>query len=141
MLTLIALGHTGARRGVGRVRLDPFDEYKVAITCLAQDCRHTRASVLFLLINGLGNIVVFMPLGVALNNAINESIAPALKRLAAITLLGAVLSLCYEIAQLWIPGRVTATDDVILNTSGAALGAALALGLRWRRLQQARSVT
>ncbi|WOC60205.1 VanZ family protein [Paenarthrobacter sp. AT5] len=41
-------------------------------------------------------------------------------------LLGAVTSTFIELMQLLIPGRVTALSDVIANTAGGLIGAAVA---------------
>jgi glycopeptide antibiotics resistance protein len=40
-------------------------------------------------------------------------------------LAGAILSLAIELAQLFVPGRVTDVDDLILNTIGALAGSGL----------------
>jgi glycopeptide antibiotics resistance protein len=45
-----------------------------------------------------------------------------------VILFGALVSLIFEIIQLWIPGRVTEPDDVVLNAAGALLGS---LTIRW----------
>src|SRR3954468_12055481 len=62
----------------------------------------------------VGNVVLFAPLGAIL----------ALRRwpLARAAVVGGAFSLSIELAQLLVPGRTTAADDVILNTLGTALG-------------------
>src|SRR5512135_504550 len=69
-------------------------------------------------INSVGNLFLFMPLGGAL----------ALLRWRALPtiLFGCALSTSIEFAQLFIPGRWSATDDILLNTAGTAMGYALA---------------
>jgi glycopeptide antibiotics resistance protein len=59
----------------------------------------------------VGNVLVFAVLGWLL----------ARRRLPAVAL-ACALSVSIEIAQLWIPGRTTSVDDVLLNTLGAWLG-------------------
>lgn len=134
LLTFVALAHEGDTSRP-RVRLIPFREYVEATACLMQGCMGSREWLLMVLIDGLGNLVVFMPLGAALDYTLRDTIPPPLKRIGTIALSGAILSVTYEIVQLWIPGRVTATDDVIINTMGTVLGAVLMLALRRHRQQ------
>jgi glycopeptide antibiotics resistance protein len=68
----------------------------------------------------LGNIALFAPLGGSLR-WLGLRLRPAVA-------LGAGLSAVIEIVQLGIPGRFTSTDDLILNTVGAAVGY---LGAAW----------
>lgn len=117
-LTWLALGHTGPGKLSGDVRWRPFDEYISALGCIANDCGSWRTAVWFLAINGLGNIVVFMPLGTALYVALHGLRERPNRALVWATLVGGAISTLYEVAQLWIPGRVTAMDDVILNAGG-----------------------
>jgi glycopeptide antibiotics resistance protein len=69
------------------------------------------------IINFFGNIGFFMPIGFFL---------PCLsKKLAAgwkVILFGFLLSLFIETWQLFLPGRASDVDDLILNTLGTALG-------------------
>ncbi len=125
VLTFIALGHTGPSDTGGKCYLLPFGEYGPMILCLVKSCRSASSAARFLVINGLGNVIVFMPWGGMLYLALRPLCQPTRSILWA-TLAGGVLSLVYEIVQLWIPGRVVATDDLILNTLGSALGAGLA---------------
>jgi glycopeptide antibiotics resistance protein len=81
-----------------------------------------------LLFGAAGNIVLFFPLGVAL------SLRGYSGRKAAFC--GFLLSAAVETAQLFLPGRTTATEDVILNTTGAFLGwivVSMVSGARARR--------
>ena len=76
----------------------------------------------------IGNVVLFAPLGAIL----------ALRHwpLWHVAVAGGIFSLSIELAQLLVPGRTTAADDVILNTLGTALGwlvASLALRPLLRR--------
>jgi glycopeptide antibiotics resistance protein len=126
-LAVIALGHSGPVEQA-RVRLLPFQAFPGAVACVVRRCPGAAASWRFLIINGLGNIVVFMPLGMILYVALKRQ-APALNRpVLYVILFGALVSLIFEIIQLWIPGRVTEPDDVVLNAAGALLGS---LTIRW----------
>lgn len=73
-----------------------------------------RHSTYSLLINFLGNVVMFMPFGF---------FPPLLWRTSGRTAIAAGFgaSLLVEITQLFLP-RSTDIDDLILNTAGAALG-------------------
>jgi glycopeptide antibiotics resistance protein len=85
-----------------------------------------------LLISLVGNVVVFVPLGVALALALGRE--PMTLRLLKATLIGAVFSLVVELAQVAIPSRVTALSDLLLNTAGAGIGALVGGGIsQWRR--------
>ena len=83
------------------------------------------------LIGLAGNVVVFMPLGAALALALGGR--PAGRRLLLATFIGAGLSLGIELAQLAIPSRVTAVDDLLLNTVGTAVGAVVGLTIQETR--------
>lgn len=121
-LTFIALGHPGHTAQRGTIRLVPFAEYPRVISCIIRGCPATQSSWYYLIVNGMGNIVVFLPLGMILYVALkHQASAPGYPILFA-TLVGALISLIFEIVQLWIPGRVTALDDVILNAAGTLLG-------------------
>ena len=70
------------------------------------------------LVNIVGNIVLFLPIGALLVLASSMGARRA-------TLIGASMSLAVEVTQLAF-GRSADIDDVLLNTLGAAIGAALA---------------
>ncbi len=79
------------------------------------------------LINLAGNVVVFVPLGAALALALDGQLTG--RRLLLATLVGAGLSLSIELLQITIPSRVTAVDDLLLNTVGTAIGALVSLSI------------
>jgi glycopeptide antibiotics resistance protein len=122
LLTWIALGHTGPSDR-GEFRLIPFTHSERMMRCLVQNCSFAERAARFLLIDILGNIVVFSPLGVALYFAISIYESSRARTILIATLIGMIISIIYEVAQIWIPGRAVATDDVILNTLGTGLGA------------------
>jgi VanZ family protein len=78
------------------------------------------------LINGLGNIVAFFPLGAVLYAALVADRLLRTRSIVLATLIGLIVSTTFEIIQIWIPGRVVALDDIILNTGGAIAGAWIA---------------
>lgn len=77
------------------------------------------------------NIVLFVPFGL-LFPLVMGSVHPAM--LCATVALGAVGSVVIEMLQLDIPGRVTASSDVVANTLGTLCGV-LILGL-WRLMRR-----
>jgi len=81
-------------------------------------------------VNVVGNVVLF-----ALPSAVLWCFGWSLRRTVAA---GFVLSLAIELLQLTIPGRTTATADVLCNTLGAAVGwlAAASLGHRQEELSR-----
>ncbi len=91
--------------------LPTSDAKRVAVLCLACGMRGLADAVL--------NVALFAPLGLAL--------AAGGLRLGQAVPLGALLSLCIEVAQLFIPGRDASVGDVLTNTLGTALGV-----LAWR---------
>lgn len=69
---------------------------------------------LIFLINIVGNILLFIPIGILM---------PMLWKIKDryVILIGFLISLSIEITQLYL-GRVTDIDDLILNTSGVIIG-------------------
>ena len=107
------------------VTLRPFDADNdlelVPFADLVRGIVHTDpASVREALVGTVGNVLLFMPFGVAL--ALRGS---SLARVAAVAF---VVSASIELAQLFVPGRTTAVDDLVCNVAGAVLGYALAAG-------------
>ena len=76
------------------------------------------------LIDFLGNIVVFVPLGAAAAFAL--TMQPLKRRMLVSTAIGAALSAAIELLQLTIPSRVSGFDDWLLNTTGTLIGAVIA---------------
>jgi glycopeptide antibiotics resistance protein len=76
-------------------------------------------------LNAIGNVLLFMPLGLFLSR----------RSFVHVLLLGCFASLCIEVTQLGLTlfagaDRTISVDDVILNTSGTALGFATAFVVR-----------
>ena len=120
ILCVIVLGHHGDSLVQRKVELIPFVSLARNVACLTYGaCRWRLGALVDLAVDFVGNVLVFMPFGALLASALDERSHPALTSM----MVGAVLSIAFEIAQLWIPGRVVSTTDVILNTLGALLGA------------------
>jgi VanZ like family len=84
---------------------------------------HPRQYRIDVALNVMANILVFMPFGATLG------LLGIRFRTMILVVFG--LSTVIEVAQLFVPGRTTSTDDVLLNTLGAALGYAVVR--TWRR--------
>jgi hypothetical protein len=77
------------------------------------------------------NLAGFVPLGLVLTLVLRrrKALGPCAAWTRA-TLLGAGLSLAIEIVQIWLPTRVSSAPDLLLNSLGTALGAALPIVAR-----------
>lgn len=93
------------------VRLRPFSEIGEAL--LGPDVG--------LLVGTAANVLLFLPFGAALGL---RGFGPGTTLVLGLLVSGAV-----EAAQLVVSGRTTSVDDLLLNTTGALLGNALAA--RW----------
>lgn len=88
-------------------------------------------------INVLGNIVLFVPLGWL--TAVVVLYAPTAQVLVGLrrgVLSGLLLSLAIEVSQYFL-GRAADVDDVLLNTAGALLGALIGAALSAARRRHA----
>jgi|JI8StandDraft_2_1071088.scaffolds.fasta_scaffold06084_4 VanZ family protein len=80
------------------------------------------------------NFIGYLPLGLLLVLALSRHLRLSMAWCCAV-LLAAGLSLSMELAQAYLPSRVTSQMDLVLNTSGALAGAtlgALLVALGWR---------
>jgi VanZ family protein len=112
--------------------LRPFHHHGRALHALFGDGTNRRVVLHYLVTDVVGNVLLFLPVGLAVAGALGRLPAPPL--LAASVAFGALLSAGIEAVQLLIPGRATDVDDVIFNTLGALVGTALYLVVRrWRR--------
>lgn len=75
----------------------------------------------------VSNIVMFVPFGL-----LTTFLWPSRWNWRRMLLLGAATSTFIEVTQLIIPGRVTALSDVIANTAGGVVGAAVAAWVQRR---------
>jgi glycopeptide antibiotics resistance protein len=104
--------------GANRINLVPLG---YSFTCFRQDpAAHPRLA-LFCLRNTLGNVVLFLPLGILL-----PLLFPGFRSLGRVALLAAFLSLSIETIQFFSAFignfRAVDIDDVLLNTLGACVG-------------------
>jgi VanZ family protein len=76
----------------------------------------------------VSNFFLYLPLGVFSVRALRT--LPRWLAAALVTLAGFALSMCIEMAQLYIPGRDSAMADVYANTVGAFAGALTAACLK-----------
>ena len=86
---------------------------------------------LFLFRDILVNIAIYVPLGAAAHLAFRRKVG-RLWSLACPVLLGGLLSVSIEIAQIFQPERYTGIVDVIANVAGSAAGVLLGLVLAHR---------
>ncbi len=118
----------------GSVNLLPFSRKLPALACLLGGCEfpgERNAAAAFLFVDFLGNIAVFVPFGAALAVATFPTRVHGqrgrhfgVRWWSRVLLIGFLLSLSIETAQLFLASRATDIDDVILNTLGTLLGAA-----------------
>jgi|SRR5579875_703153 len=120
----------GALVGILLLTLTPngSEQYQLSIIPFAGNSASLpHGDVSSFLINTAGNVVLFMPLGMFVPLAL-----PGFRRLGKITLFGGLLSLGIETAQYFLPfGRFASTTDLILNTTGTALGYVMLRVLAW----------
>jgi glycopeptide antibiotics resistance protein len=88
--------------------------------------RHTATSwITYPTIEFTANVAMFVPIGVFFVLLLGR------RRWWAATLLGMLLSAAIEIAQLFVPGRVSDVRDLVSNSLGALVGVLAALVITW----------
>ncbi|MBN1220444.1 MAG: VanZ family protein [Anaerolineae bacterium] len=111
-----------------QINLRPMAEHGRALTCLVKGACAPQQAFWFLLVDVIGNIIVFVPLGAGLAGILpRANLGQAICR---VTLVGFLFSLTIELTQLAIPTRATDIDDLIFNTVGVTMGALLFILLR-----------
>jgi glycopeptide antibiotics resistance protein len=105
------------------VNLVPLRHHLAAFRCWLRDCDAADVALQYLLIDVVGNLLLFVPLGLTLAAASTR--ATRWGRLAAATVSAALLSVLIEVIQLAMPSRASDVDDVLFNTLGALVGAAV----------------
>ncbi len=76
----------------------------------------------------ISNVLLYLPLGFCLFLSLNRRYRRRISLVLA-TVLGAILSLAVEIAQIYVSVRVPSLTDLTLNIAGTLLGAAA--GIAW----------
>jgi glycopeptide antibiotics resistance protein len=115
----------------------PFSQKLPALRCLMHGgCRWMLTSRP-VLVDWVGNVAIFVPLGFACALAAwPNRRQPRPGWWARVLALGVLFSVGIEAAQLLVPGRVTDVDDVILNGAGFLIGVVLAqafvAAVQWR---------
>lgn len=79
-------------------------------------------------LDDLLNILLFVPFGFGLAQPLWERRKPRLRTVASVFAAGALLSYTIELLQIYIPQRDSGWEDVLTNSVGALVGAAL---LEW----------
>ena len=115
LLPRLSIGADGLQidhGGFGSVNLIPFHFVREIYVQAVQ-----KGDTAYFVLNFLGNIGIFVPIGLML---------PLLWRIGGtkVIAIGAGISLFIETAQFFLP-RSTDIDDLILNTAGVLLGLAL----------------
>ncbi len=111
---------------VREINLIPFAEASHALRALLRSPRPLDHPALpFLLVQVVGNVVVFIPIGFGIAGLFWQP--GCWRTLRRVLILGFLLSLSIEVIQLTLPTRATDVDDVIFNTVGSGLGAGLLL--------------
>jgi hypothetical protein len=77
------------------------------------------------------NLLGFMPLGLLVCLYLRGGGAGGLTAWFLAVLAGGLLSAVIEVGQIWLPTRVSSATDLLLNTVGTAIGAAVACGVPW----------
>lgn len=116
------------------VNITPLDHHWRALRAALRGGPRQQEILLYLLSDVVGNLLLFVPVGLALAGLSRTRHSGWL--LARTVALAASLSIAVELVQRLIPGRASDIDDVIFNTLGAFLGA-LGLLLYRRRTRVA----
>jgi glycopeptide antibiotics resistance protein len=121
---LSTLGFDGSARGPD-YNLIPMRRILHQGSCLLTGCEQPPHPFFFAL-NLIGNALILAPLGFSLFHLTENKGLSRRQRIWLGLLVGLILALGVETMQLLHPGRFSDIDDVLLNGSGALLGAWLA---------------
>ena len=120
----VTLAPSASARGdrTGKANLIPFRHHGPQLLCMVSpSCARSLTNALEI----VGNVGLFLPFGALVGAALDRG-RRARSRVWWAFAAGLALSLFIEATQFWLPTRYADVDDVILNSSGALLGALLA---------------
>lgn len=103
--------------------LVPLQVHAGAVKCLLTWCEGFVSASRFLMEDVVGNVLLFLPVGVTLAGALRS--VPVRRRFWITVALGAALSIAIETIQSVLPTRVTDVDDLLFNVIGTGIGAIL----------------
>lgn len=101
--------------------LVPLRHHWAALRCVINDCAAAAAARHYLMVDVVGNVLLFLPIGFTFAGA--APVAGRGRRVAVGVVAAALLSTAIEVAQLYLASRATDVDDILFNTLGAVLGA------------------
>jgi glycopeptide antibiotics resistance protein len=104
---------------LGKANLIPFRHHGPWLFRMSPDT--SPADVLEM----VGNVVLFLPFGTLVSMALDRGKRCKWSHVLLAFVTGLLFSTFIETTQFWLPTRYTDIDDVILNSSGALLGALL----------------
>jgi len=106
----------------------PLKHHWAALVCVLEGCANATAAWHYLLVDVVGNVVLFIPVGFTFAGALGGRGRGRWWRWAWAVGAAFLLSCGIEAVQLVMPSRATDVDDVLFNTLGAMLGALVAPG-------------
>jgi len=112
--------------GYAAINLKPLVRPEKAIRCVLTHCPNFQNMLWLIIINVIGNIVAFIPIGYGWVVFAQTFLAKKYAGGIAIAV-GFTLSLSIELLQLNVAGRFSDIDDLIFNTLGTIIGVLLYL--------------
>lgn len=106
----------------------PLQHHMAALRCVLEDCANAAVALRWLLLDVVGNFLLFIPVGLTLTGALPGR--SRWRRWWRAVAVAVCLSVVIEAVQLLLPSRATDVDDVLFNAAGAIVGASLGVLLR-----------
>ncbi len=122
--------------GYAAVNLNPLVHPANAIRCVLTRCPNFQNMLWLVIINVVGNIVAFIPIGYGFAAFAQTFLAKKYAAIAAVAG-GFGLSLSIELLQLNVAGRFSDIDDLIFNTLGTIIGVSFYFWLSFLRRKDA----
>jgi glycopeptide antibiotics resistance protein len=114
-----------ATNQTGQVHWVPFHHNGPTFYCLAVGCDRPPETVRATLLDFFGNLALLIPFGALMTAAMQQKTRTFWARVLMVFCAGLLFSLVIETTQYWLPTRSSDVDDVILNSTGAVMGALL----------------